>query len=180
MTLNVSPDAFLLRQIGEVLFGSSWQADLAEVVGVSDRSLRRWAAGEGNIPPGVWRDIWSHAENQRALIAYFNDEVLKRVEDAKLEPIPNASPMGDMWGLHFALQTGTGRPVRCFIAREVLDDRVLKTSYRGVLDYFQQHAETFYRVAQRKYLEGDIAANGLITITNADVECEHLPDVRRG
>ena len=180
MTLSVSPDAFLLRQIGEILFGSSWQAGLANVLSVSDRSVRSWAAGEHPIPPGVWRDVYGHAESVRGLLGYLSQEVLERLKDGKLSPIPNAIPTSDLWGLHFALRTGTGRPVRCFIAREVLADRVNfpHVPYKTTVDYFEKHFETFQRVAQRKYLEGDLERD-MIVIREADVELEDLPDVRR-
>jgi hypothetical protein len=46
------------------------------------------------------------------------------------------------------------------------------------LQYFKQHAEIFYRVAERKFnareFEGD-----LITISNADVAGVDLPDIRQ-
>ncbi len=46
----------LLAQCGEALFGTRWQTDMAEALGVSDRQLRRWVAGN-NIPAGVWTDL---------------------------------------------------------------------------------------------------------------------------
>lgn len=46
----------LLAQCGEALWGSRWQSDMAEALGVSDRTVRRWVAGE-RIPAGVWADL---------------------------------------------------------------------------------------------------------------------------
>src|SRR5438445_6502453 len=98
----------LLRQVGEVLFGSSWQTQLANVISVSDRSMRRWVSGEDAIPPGVWRDIHYHAQSQHLTIKYFDDEIVRILEENQLRPIPNTRPMPDSWGLHFALATASG------------------------------------------------------------------------
>lgn len=46
----------LLAQCGEALWGTRWQSDFAEAIGVSDRTVRRWVAGE-RIPPGVFVDL---------------------------------------------------------------------------------------------------------------------------
>ena len=46
----------LLREIGEALYGSRWQTDMAAALEVSDRTVRRWAAGD-TIPTGVWTDL---------------------------------------------------------------------------------------------------------------------------
>jgi hypothetical protein len=59
----------------------------------------------------------------------------------------------------------------------VLDDRV---SYRRMIDvynYFDMYAEVFYHVAQRKFDVGEVEDN-LISIGNADVVGETLPDIR--
>lgn len=46
-----------LKAAGELLYGTRWQSDLARVLGVGDRRVREWAAGERSTPPGVWTDI---------------------------------------------------------------------------------------------------------------------------
>lgn len=43
----------LLREAGEVLYGPRWQSELARALGVTDRTVRRWDAGEFSIPPEV-------------------------------------------------------------------------------------------------------------------------------
>ena len=53
MTLNSDH----LRAVGEALYGSPWQTNLAHDLGVSDRTVRRWARGDFEIPVGVWSDI---------------------------------------------------------------------------------------------------------------------------
>jgi len=47
----------LLREAGEALYGPRWQSDIARDLGVSDRTVRRWDAGQNAIPPGVWANI---------------------------------------------------------------------------------------------------------------------------
>jgi hypothetical protein len=81
--------------------------------------------------------------------------------------------MPDSWGLHFTLATSRGRPVRCFIRREVLDDRVSYRQMKNVFDYFKDHAE-------RKFDCGEMGNGNLISIGNADVLGEELPDIRNG
>lgn len=46
-----------LRQAGEALYGSRWQSELARALGVGDRRVREWYAGERRTPPGIWTDI---------------------------------------------------------------------------------------------------------------------------
>lgn len=46
-----------LRAVGEALYGPNWQTPLSEALGVADRTVRRWAAGDFEIPDGVWADI---------------------------------------------------------------------------------------------------------------------------
>lgn len=52
-------DSDLLRRIGEALYGSRWQSELARAIAVSDRELRRWLAGTVPMPGGVWTDLES-------------------------------------------------------------------------------------------------------------------------
>lgn len=47
----------LLAQVGEALFGPQWQTPLAAALGVGDRTVRRWASGDTEVPDGVWADI---------------------------------------------------------------------------------------------------------------------------
>jgi len=49
--------ATLLRETGEALYGPRWQTDLARDLGVSDRTMRRWAAGADDMPAGVAVDL---------------------------------------------------------------------------------------------------------------------------
>jgi DNA-binding transcriptional regulator YiaG len=46
----------LLQRAGEALYGLQWQSALARDLGISDRTMRRWAAGD-SIPEGVSADL---------------------------------------------------------------------------------------------------------------------------
>lgn len=47
----------LLRDVGEGLYGPRWQSNIAHDLGVSDRTIRRWASGVDDVPPGVYMDL---------------------------------------------------------------------------------------------------------------------------
>ena len=42
-----------LKQMGRLLCGAGWQTELSELLDVSDRTVRRWVAGDSEIPAGV-------------------------------------------------------------------------------------------------------------------------------
>lgn len=46
-----------LAECGESLFGQKWRVDLAQALGVSERTVRRWAAGSSPVPGDVWLEI---------------------------------------------------------------------------------------------------------------------------
>jgi len=48
----------LLRRIGEAFHGSEWQNRLARQLEVSDRTVRRWVAGEMAVPSGVTAELF--------------------------------------------------------------------------------------------------------------------------
>lgn len=47
----------MLVEAGEALYGSQWQSALARDLGVSDRTVRRWASGHTDMPQGVYVDL---------------------------------------------------------------------------------------------------------------------------
>lgn len=59
----------LLHEVGEALFGPQWQCELARALAVSDRTVRRWAAGTHAPPPRVWADIARLAFDRRASLS---------------------------------------------------------------------------------------------------------------
>jgi len=50
-----------LRAVGEALYGPRWQSEAARALRVSDRTIRRWAAGEWPVPDAVQAEIWALA-----------------------------------------------------------------------------------------------------------------------
>lgn len=58
----------LLHDAGAALYGPRWQSELARAIGVSDRTMRRWAAGDGAPPAGVWADIHRLLAERQAVI----------------------------------------------------------------------------------------------------------------
>lgn len=51
----MTPDT--LARYGALLFGPQWQTPLAARLGVSARSMRRWAAGTHPAPVGLTDDL---------------------------------------------------------------------------------------------------------------------------
>jgi hypothetical protein len=49
--------ADLFRAAGEALFGRTWKSELAELLEVNERQVRRWASGQYDPPEGVWADL---------------------------------------------------------------------------------------------------------------------------
>jgi hypothetical protein len=71
-------DAKLIRAIGEALWGAShWRAEMASTLHVGDRILRRWAAGEVEPPPGVWRELVEVIDARRAALGHVRDKLTR-------------------------------------------------------------------------------------------------------
>lgn len=68
-----------LCAIGQVLYGTQWQSQLARDLGISLRTAQRWARGQYPIPPGVWRDL-------AALCDTRGNDLLDWAE--RLDPLP--------------------------------------------------------------------------------------------
>lgn len=47
----------LITQYGRALYGARWRAAMADDLGVSERTVRRWAKGEFQVPEGVLREL---------------------------------------------------------------------------------------------------------------------------
>jgi hypothetical protein len=69
----MTPD--LLREVGEALYGPRWQSDLAADLGVTDRTVRRWAAGSTPMPDGVIDDLRATVKSRTGDLA----KILKRL-----------------------------------------------------------------------------------------------------
>lgn len=59
----------LLYDIGEALYGTRWQTDLANFLSVSDRTMRRWAADPNSVPAGVWPQLLLALEVHQKTVA---------------------------------------------------------------------------------------------------------------
>lgn len=47
----------LLIEVGQALYGQQWQSALARDLAISDRTMRRWAAGAQDVPSGLHIDL---------------------------------------------------------------------------------------------------------------------------
>jgi hypothetical protein len=48
---------------------------MSDVLGVGDRTVRRWVAGETEPAPGVWRELLEAIEARQAQLARVWDEI---------------------------------------------------------------------------------------------------------
>jgi hypothetical protein len=63
-----TPD--LIRAAGEALFGSRWQTDLGDALGINRRTVQRWRAGQDEPRPAVWGKLLALViENEAKLTA---------------------------------------------------------------------------------------------------------------
>lgn len=54
----------LLRDVGRALYGARFRRELAAELGVTERTVGRWLAGETCPAPGVWRDLLGLVEER--------------------------------------------------------------------------------------------------------------------
>lgn len=64
-----------LRRCGEALYGERWQSDLARALGVGDRRVREWMAGDRRVPSGVWSDIAGLLDHRRLAVLSLMREI---------------------------------------------------------------------------------------------------------
>lgn len=55
-----------LERVGQALYGPQWQSALARALGVNDRTMRRWVAGDSTVPPGIREDLKGLVETRLA------------------------------------------------------------------------------------------------------------------
>ena len=58
----------LLHEAGEALWGPRWQVEMSRELAVSDRTVRRWAAGVTPVPGGVWVDLLRLSQERAAAL----------------------------------------------------------------------------------------------------------------
>ncbi|OHV85969.1 hypothetical protein [Ensifer sp. LCM 4579] len=78
----------LLKRTGEALYGPQWQSALSRDLQISDRHMRRLAAGEAEMKPGMAIDLWRIALERSAEL----DDV---IEQLKIAAAPSYSTKGD-------------------------------------------------------------------------------------
>jgi hypothetical protein len=79
----VSSDAELFRLVGNHLWGSRWQTDMAIALGVNDRTVRRWVSGAETPRPGVWTELIEIIRERREELGEVIERVERRVGNSK-------------------------------------------------------------------------------------------------
>ena len=75
-----------LSQIAPLLYGSRWQTDLADALGVSSRLVRAWVSGERGVPAWVAPRLLELLQERGQRI----DEARRELAD--LQVMPPAAP----------------------------------------------------------------------------------------
>lgn len=65
----------LLNRAGEALYGPQWQSQIARDLNVSDRHIRRMAAGDQPLKPGMALDLWRVALERAAALEELAEEL---------------------------------------------------------------------------------------------------------
>ena len=61
-------------ECGEALYGPRFQRELARDLGVNERTVRRWLAGDTSPPEGVRTDLQKLLRKRQAVIAALLSE----------------------------------------------------------------------------------------------------------
>lgn len=69
-----------LDRVGEALFGSRWQSDMAEALGVTDRTVRRWTKG-ATIEAGIWLRLSQLLQERQATLVSLSAEIHAALAD---------------------------------------------------------------------------------------------------
>ncbi len=64
----------------EALYWPLWQTELARTLNVSDRTMRRWAAGTHHVPPSLYADL-QRLTQERAAVLGALDTRLRAAKD---------------------------------------------------------------------------------------------------
>ena len=81
----MTTDADLLRQVGPALFGEHWQTPLARALDVSDRSVRRWAAGTADVPEGAWDEMIELLHERTDAVMATRHALIRRIAGVAAE-----------------------------------------------------------------------------------------------
>ncbi len=64
-----------IEEIGHALFGPAWMALLAQHLGISKKTVRRWKDGKNNPPRDLRYSLVELMDNQLALLSKLRDDV---------------------------------------------------------------------------------------------------------
>lgn len=78
-------DMTLLHDAGEALYGPRWQSDIAHDLEMSDRHIRRLAAGTAKLTPGMAQDLLRICEERAAKLAEVIRHLKKATQPAETE-----------------------------------------------------------------------------------------------
>ena len=71
-------DRDLLTRCGRALWGQRWQGEMAKALGIAERAVRHWLAGERDVPAGVWHDLAEMATDKAHELVNISDQILDR------------------------------------------------------------------------------------------------------
>lgn len=80
----------LFARIGAALYGDLWQGSLAYALGVSPRSVARWASGYSQIPPHVWDELRTLTEGRADQISLVRADLDIAIARTHTEPAGSA------------------------------------------------------------------------------------------
>lgn len=69
----MTPANLLLRSVGEALYGPRWQAELARDLRMSDRHMRRLAAGTADLTPSMAEELIGLCEERASYLNKINN-----------------------------------------------------------------------------------------------------------
>lgn len=64
----------IISKYGEALYGPRYQRELAEALGVNERTMRRWIAGDTSPPDGVLDDLKVIAQDRVKMLSKLINE----------------------------------------------------------------------------------------------------------
>lgn len=79
----------LLSDTGKALYGPLWQSQLARDLHVSDRTVRRWLAGDAAMPAGVMLELSRLAMDRALALEALLDNAKLREEGRANDPRPD-------------------------------------------------------------------------------------------
>ena len=128
-------DTQLLSEVGQTLYGEHWEAPVSREIGVSDRSMRRWANGTDLIPWGVWLDIYRHLEARTLTLDYWKQELYERVVIRSCEQSfkENYDPEKDWMIEVHDPQSAHHSVVKSAVARSLAEIRATMRQHPGMM-----------------------------------------------